>query len=129
MLHRGSTICSLARAVTDGHMMRADTVRPTSALSRHFLDYKALLCLSASVIRLYLFTSAAVAITSCATLVLLEHRCLSVRMSVTLWYCIITNKASVMISLRSESPNILHYVSKNGARILYLITLANVDRF
>jgi len=35
-------------------------------------------------------------------LVLLEHRCLSARLSVTLWYCIKTNKASVIISSSTE---------------------------
>jgi len=39
--------------------------------------------------------------------------CPSVRLSVTLRYCIKTKKASIMISSPSESQNILHVVSRN----------------
>jgi len=52
-------------------------------------------------------------------LVLLEKRCrvrLSVCPSVTLWYCIKTNKASVMISSATESPKTLVFsrLSRNS---------------
>jgi len=50
------------------------------------------------------------------TLILLEHRCPSVCLPVTLWYCIKPNKPSVLFSSPSESPKTLLFGMSGSSR-------------